>query len=108
MVSICYIGNGRGYREGVDENALPYYEYFIDRFGDEEIIHFIKLFSDHEFTGDIGTTKGTRRAKQLVGILEAKTRSVLIKNTLQVIQASTRIEKVASTTYYKNAVARLS
>ncbi len=108
IVSICYIGNGMGYREGVDENALPYYEHFIDRFGDEEIIHFIKLFSDHEFTGDIGTTKGTQRTKHLVGILEAKTRNVLIKNALQVIQTSTRIEKVASTTDYKNAVTRLS
>ena len=31
-ISICYVGNGLGYREGVDENALVYYEQFMSNF----------------------------------------------------------------------------
>lgn len=108
IICICAIGNGLGYREGVDENALPYYNNFIDRFGDEEIIHFVRLFSDHEFVADIGTAKGTTRTKNLVGFLEPKARNVLIKNALQIIGTAPRIMKVASTTNYKNAVSRLS
>lgn len=108
VISVCYIGNGLGYREGVDESALPFYEHFIDRFGDEEIIHFIKLFNDHEFTRDIGTIKGTSRTKQLVGIIRSKAKNVLMKNALHIIHSSTKIERVASTIDYKNAVAILS
>ena len=108
MVSICYIGNGMGYREGVDENALPYYEKFIDRFDDQDIVHFIQLFDDYEFTGDIGTTKGTQRTKQLVNLLQAKTGNSLITNALQIIVSSPKIEKVAATTNYKNAVKNIS
>jgi len=108
IISICFIGNGMGYREGVDENALPYYKKFIERFSDEEIVHFIQLFSDHEFTGDIGTPKGTARTKLLIRTLEEKTGNILIKNTLKTISSSNRLEKAASTIDYKNALLQIS
>lgn len=108
IISICAIGNGLGYRKGVDENAMPLYNDFIERFGDEELVHFIRLFSDHEFVGDIGTTKGTARTRSLVQFFQSKTQNVLILNALQILASAPRIEKVASTTDYKNAVARLS
>ncbi|WP_437551575.1 hypothetical protein WME97_10180 [Sorangium sp. So ce367] len=40
IVAQCYIGNGLGYYEGVDRGALVFYEKYIERFGEREIVEF--------------------------------------------------------------------
>jgi len=104
IISICYIGNGLGYREGVDERALVFYNEFIKRFHDDEIKIFISLFKDHEFVGDLDKTKAIVRAKALSTFLKEKTENVFLKKALNVIESASKIEKVADTTEYKEAV----
>lgn len=52
VIVVCFAGNGQGYREGVDESAVVYYQKFIDNFEVKEIKEFLKLFSDTEFVRD--------------------------------------------------------
>ena len=85
VISICYCGNGKGYREGVDERALPYYKKYIDLFQVEEIREFIKLFSDNEFTTDLHTTKADKRMRKLAKILKEKSKNVYINRALELI-----------------------
>lgn len=104
IVSICYMGNGLGYRKGVDERALTIYSDFLTRFHDDEIKIFTLLFQDHEFIGDLDKAKVITRAKSLIDILLTKTENVFLKKALEVIKNSTRIDKVSATTEYKEAV----
>lgn len=85
VVCLCYVGNGKGYRQGVDEAALPYYAEFIESFGIQEVKDFIFLFSDSEFTTDFGYTKPDKRLRQLAGFLKSKTKDVQITKVLDLI-----------------------
>lgn len=85
IISICYCGNGKGYRSGVDENALPYYKKFIDTFGIEEIKEFLKLFEDNEFVIDLHTRKADLRMRELAKLLKSKTADVHIIRALDLI-----------------------
>ncbi len=107
IISICYIGNGLGYYEGVDKRALPLYIEFINRFYDEEIKIFIELFRDHEFVGDLDKTKTIARAKNLITQLISKTDNSFLINTLNIIKNSSRIDKVAETTEFKDSFANI-
>jgi hypothetical protein len=105
VISICYVGNGKGYREGVDETAVKYYEKFIDeKFKDVELLHFINLFSDHEFVTDFDKVKVKERIKILTEKLKTKTSDILILRALEVLKKANNIQKVADTTDYKEAV----
>ncbi|MEE3952816.1 hypothetical protein [Peribacillus frigoritolerans] len=85
VISICYAGNGKGYREGVDENALPYYIAFIESFTVREVVEFIYLFEDNEFVYDIDKTKSDVRLRKLASYLKTKTSDVHINKTLDLI-----------------------
>ncbi len=85
VIATCFIGNGMGYREGVDESALPYYKKYIDRFTEPEIIEFLYLFSDNEFLVPLGTVKCDRRTRTLARDLLGKTTTVYVKRALQAI-----------------------
>ena len=105
VISICYVGNGKGYREGVDETAINYYEKFIDeKFTDIELLHFINLFGDHEFVTDFDKSKVKERVKKLVQKLKIKTSDILIQRALDVLKKANNIQKVVDTTDYKEAV----
>lgn len=108
IISICYIGNGLGYREGVDERALPYYEKFVDKFYEDEIKIYLQLFSDHEFIGDLDKDKVKYRAKLLTQKLLDKTENLFLKKALQLIIDSPRIDKVSETTAFKTAILNIS
>jgi len=108
IISTCAIGNGLGYRQGVDERALPIYNELIDRFGDEEIIIFCKLFEDHEFIGDLGKTVASNRAKALANHLINKTHNVLIQNTLREISNANNLPKIALVSSFKIALSNLN
>lgn len=73
VISICYIGNGLGYREGVCESAIPLYEKYISFFKEIEIITFFNLFSDVEFQNEIYGSKIERRTRQLIELLKKQT-----------------------------------
>jgi hypothetical protein len=108
VVSTCAIGNGLGYRQGVDERALPIYEELINRFGDDEIIIFCKLFEDHEFIGDFGKTLASTRAKSLAAYLKNRTHNVLIQNALNEISNAHNLPKLGLVTTFKTALSNIT
>lgn len=85
VICICYCGNGKGYKRGVDENALPYYEKFIESFTVEEVKEYLHLFSDSEFTYDLEQSKADERMRQLANKLKLKTTNVHINKALDLI-----------------------
>lgn len=108
IISTCAIGNGLGYKQGVDERALPIYEEFINRFGDEEIIIFCKLFEDHEFIGDLVRVTASNRAKIMADYLKSRTHNVLIQNTLFEISNANNLAKISLVSSFKLALKNLS
>lgn len=85
VICTCYIGNGFGYREGVDESAAVYYKKYINNFTDAEIIEFLHLFTDAEFTAPLSYGKCERRAKSLADDLLKKSTTVYVQRALQLI-----------------------
>ncbi|WP_288390318.1 hypothetical protein [uncultured Acinetobacter sp.] len=108
IVSTCAIGNGLGYKQGVDERALPIYEDLINRFGDEEIIIFCKLFEDHEFIGDLHKSTASNRAKTMADYLKGRTHNVLIQNVLSEIFNGHNLAKITLVSSFKTALGNLS
>jgi hypothetical protein len=108
VITICYIGNGRGFRKGVDENALPFYERFITRFEEADIVTFVTLFADHEFTKDLKRPKCQERTVALCHLLREKTKNVLIHKALDILIATPTLEKVHNTSNYKRVVQEIA
>lgn len=109
ILSICFVGNGHGYRQGVDESALPYYEKHINNFTEHEIVEFIKLFGDPEFTSPLTLNVPDKRVRQQATILKAKTTNAhIIKSLDLIINAPTfTAHKVHDTTAFKTNLAYL-
>lgn len=85
VIGLCYMGNGNGYREGVDESALPYYEAYIDDFSEAEVVEFLRLMSDPEFLTDVTRSKPDRRIRDLAGILKTKTKHIHVNKALDLL-----------------------
>ena len=85
VICLCYVGNGKGYREGVDEGAVEYYVKFIESFTINEVKEFFTLFSDPEFVTDFNYTKPDERLRQLATFFKSKTKDIHINNVLDVI-----------------------
>ncbi len=85
VISICFVGNGYGYRQGVDESALPYYKKHIGNYNEAEIVEFIRLFGDPEFTSPLARKKPDSRVRELAGILKNKTTNAHIIKSLDLI-----------------------
>ncbi len=109
IICQCYIGNGLGFREGVDEAAEPIYKEFIDRFGLEEINEFVVLFSDSEFTVDFYKTTPNKRIRALCKYLASKTEDIHYKKMLEYLAnyTSTSWEKVSMMGEYKKLLDNL-
>ena len=109
ILSICFVGNGHGYRLGVDESALPYYEKHINNFTEHEIVEFIKLFGDPEFTSPLARNTPDKRVRHQATILKAKTTNAhIIKSLDLIINAPTlTVHKVHDTTAFKTNLAYL-
>lgn len=86
IISICYVGNGKGYKDGVDEIAVSYYEKFIRKFTDENIKEFLRLFDDTEFTLDLDKDKADKRMKKLTLMLEENVQDIRVKKALEKIR----------------------
>lgn len=83
IICQCYVGNGLGYRDGIDESAEPIYKEFIDRFGIEEIREFILLFEDSEFTVDFYKPTADKRLRKLCTHLLTKVDNIHYKNIIE-------------------------
>ncbi len=85
VICTCFIGNGLGYREGVDESAALYYKNYIGNFTDAEIVEFLFLFADAEFSAPLPYSKCDRRTRSLAGVLLKKSQNVFVQRALQLI-----------------------
>ena len=109
ITSICYCGNGFGRRDGVDVNAVPFYEKFINLFELDEIRIFLNLFDDSEFVCDLPQTIADKRMRQLAKILREKTTNVHALKALDFIIAfPSDFTKVINDTTFQNILKNLS
>ena len=110
VISICYIGNGLGYRDGVDESALPFYKKYIEDFGIVEIKDFLHLFKDPEFVSDFRGTKPDNRLRSLARFFKTKTKDVYINRVLDTIIdfPKNALQGLASDTRYKESMKFIS
>lgn len=106
VISICYIGNGLGYRQGVDEAAVHYYKEYINRYTESETVEFLHMFKDTEFNSILSRTKTDERARRLSNILKDKNSNIHIQRVLTlIIDAPQRtLHNVANTTEFKRAL----
>ena len=104
--SICFIGNGQGYREGVDESALTYYKKYINNFTESEIVEFIRLFGDPEFISPLARTKPDNRVRQLANILKSSSSNIHILKSLDLIIITPPLttSKIHGATAFKNSL----
>lgn len=109
VISLCFIGNGLGYREGVDESALPYYTKHINNFTENESVDFIKLFADPEFTSPLDRVIPDRRVRELAKILKNKASNVHLIKSLDLIISTPKMttQKIYATTTFKNNIQNL-
>ncbi|KOS05227.1 hypothetical protein AM493_03625 [Flavobacterium akiainvivens] len=106
VITICYVGNGLGYKEGVDEVALPYYKEFIEGFTITEIKDFVHLFKDPEFTSDFRASKADVRLRKMANFFKAKTKDVYINRILDLIISYPKnsLNSIASHVTYREAI----
>lgn len=106
VITICYVGNGKGYREGIDENAAEYYNKFIESFTVPEIRDFLELFKDPEFVTDFNYSTPDKRLRKLANFLKSKTKDVHINKILDLITNFPKgsLQKLASDSKYKEAM----
>lgn len=106
VIVICYVGNGEGYREGVDEQALVYYSKFIDNFEIKEIKEFFKLFTDPEFVSDFHKSVPDRRLRSLIPKFKTKTTDAHINAVLDFMSdfPSKKLDKIAADHRYQELI----
>lgn len=108
VISICYIGNGLGYKEGVCESALPYYKEYIKLFTDDEIIIFLKALKDVDFQSVLTSSKQEERAKKLIKFMLHKTNvPALIDLLSDTLNFSGRLSKITKDTAFANKLERV-
>lgn len=106
VICICFIGNGKGYRLGVDENALPYYKEFIHAFSIKEVIEFLYLFEDTEFVNDFDMPIPDKRLRKLADHFKTITTDVHINKALDLIISfsNKKLHKIWSDKRYQDAL----
>lgn len=85
LITQCYVGNGRGYLEGVDRGAIPHYEACITRFGEREIVEFLRAMADPVFVDDLMMPKAQTRLHTLAKMLRPKAQDVYVAQALDLI-----------------------
>jgi hypothetical protein len=105
----CHLGNGLGYRDGVDETADHYYRRYIENFGEPEIAQFLRSFGDPDFTVDLDSTKVHRRAMGFADWCKSKSKNVYILKALDAVLAQPEgtLRKLSVVSRYKEAVASI-
>jgi hypothetical protein len=85
MICLCFVGNGKGYKQGVDERAEQYYIEFIQKFTVVEIKEFLDLLGDSEFVTDLDKTKPDERIRALAQFFKKLTTDIHINAVLDLI-----------------------
>ncbi len=109
VITKCHIGNGHGYREGVDETAYRHYQGYIAAFGEAEIVQFLRLFEDPDFTVDFGSPKADRRARALAATLRERAKNIHVRRAIDVLLAQPEgtLRKLPIVTKFKEALKSL-
>lgn len=109
VISICYVGNGYGYRQGVDEQALPYYQNYVNNFTDGDAVEYIKLFLEPEFTSPLARETPDKRVRDLATILKGKHTNVHLQRALDLIitAPAKTLYGLYNTSEFKNVVLNL-
>lgn len=110
VICLCAIGNGYGSREGVDESAMPYYRKYIRRFGEAEIIEFLHLMSDTEFTSPLALKTPERRLKMVADSFkrQANDNIYILKAIDTIINASqAMLVDLGNANVYKNILVQI-
>jgi hypothetical protein len=109
VITKCHIGNGQGYYGGVDTTADTQYRHYIAGFGETEIVQFLRLFDDPDFTIDFDLPMAHRRALALTTILKGKTRNIHVLRSLDVLLAQPEgtLRKLATVAKFKEALKSL-
>ena len=91
----------------MDESALPYYQKHINNFSEAEIVEFIKLFSEPEFSSPLARTKPDSRVRSLANQLKAKTTNPHIIKSLDLIITAPPLttHKINNVSSFKNNLA---
>lgn len=107
VISLCFVGNGHGHREGVDERALPYYQKYISSFSEEDAVEFARLFLDQEFASILLRKKTDERARHAASILRDKVSNVHLKRALDLVVTAPddTLAKVGNTTDFQKTLA---
>lgn len=103
VICQCWIGNGKGYREGVDERAVVHYADFIRMFGIEEIKDFLELLADPEFVTDFDVPTPDKRVRKLAEHFKKVTSDIHINRVLDLVISYPKksIGKITSDSRFK-------
>jgi hypothetical protein len=108
-VVVCYSGNGLGYREGVDEGALPYYKDFIKNFDNKALVCLLNMMDDSTLLMDLNMSKANRRFRNLCSALAQHCKNAFISDALNyVATCSESLSNVYKTTAFKDLVAKVN
>jgi hypothetical protein len=107
VISICYVGNGMGFRQGTDETAVPHYASHIQRFGEAEVAEFLHLFGDPEFTSALDQATPDRRIRELARTMKTRTANVHHLRALDEVISfpPLKLEKISGVDSYKRLLA---
>ena len=106
---VCYCGNGMGYREGVDENAEPYYKKYIRNFDDKALIELLNLMDDAVFTMDLDRKKPNDRFRKLCNGFSNRTKNAFIADALKYLaNCNEKLSNSYRTTTYKELLEKVN
>lgn len=109
VITICYSGNGLGYRDGVDEGALSYYKDFIKNFDDRAISTLLNLMDDNNLLMDMHMPKVSARFKNLCSALSSHCQNDFLRNALDyIVNCNEPISKVHRTSAYKDLLTKVN
>lgn len=110
VICICYVGNGKGYRQGIDEGAVTYYEKYINNFKEPEIVEFLFLFSDIEFTTDLDKVIPDKRMRMLAEKLKDVSNNTFINQALDCIITgpNLKLNKMDTISNYKDLLGKIN
>jgi hypothetical protein len=108
-IVVCYCGNGLGYRDGVDEGAVQYYQEFINSFDEKAIVCLLNMMDDSILLMDMGSSKVSKRFRGMCTSLKDKTQNAFITDTLDyLINCNEGILKAHKTTAYKTLLEKVN
>jgi hypothetical protein len=82
---LCYIGNGHG----VSNGAFSYYTEMLGRFTDLEILEFVRLLLDSDFSTRLHLPNCLKGFRKLVEYFKSRTSNQVIQAAIALIEKST-------------------